>query len=405
MTFVETYRDVVRRLLGFMDDHRTHYADGLLEMPVSFYSSPTQYAREVEQIFHRVPLLACPSSDLAAPGSWRTFDLVDTPVLLVRDADGSLRAYVNACRHRGVPLVDGQGEGARRFTCPFHAWSYDLEGSLVGIPHPSAFEDLCREERSLVALPVAEKYGLVFVRLRPGDPIDIDHHLAGLGPELAEFGFGGFQCAYEAHLHHIPANWKLVMDTFNEIYHFNILHSRTGTNLMYGDVSTIDPVGHHIRHGFAAKSIDSLRAIPEEQWEAILHAPYHYVLFPNISFTVVSTPETEFQPASYKLELNALYPAGLDRSVVVHAAYTATQDFDEEARQKELEMIRYTCTAVLDNEDFWAAGQAQRTLATGANDTFVYGRNERGCQLFNSTLLRASGTSLDELRDWNRQVR
>jgi ring hydroxylating enzyme alpha subunit len=190
------------------------------------------------------------------------------------------------------------------------------------------------------------------------------------------------------------------MDTFNEIYHFDILHSDTGTNLMFGDRSTIDAFGPHIRHVFASRSIETLRDLRDDEFEPILHAPYHYVLFPNISATIVSQPETEFQPATNKLELNQVVPTGIGSCFTVHCAYTASEDFDEEARRRELEMIKYSCTAVLDNQDYWAAGQEQLTLSTGVNRTLVYGRNERGCQLFNRSILDASGTSFDELNAW-----
>src|SRR5262249_44137653 len=155
-----------------------------------------------------------------------------TPVLLVRAADGTLKGYLNVCRHRGVPVASGHGEGARRFTCPFHAWTYNLDGALVGLPHASAFEGLCRDERALVPVPVVEKSGLGLIRSRPGDPIDADEHFAGLGPELGAFGFERFQRVDEPHIHRIAANWKLVMDTFNEVYHFDHLHHDTGANLM-----------------------------------------------------------------------------------------------------------------------------------------------------------------------------
>jgi hypothetical protein len=170
---------------------------------------------------------------------------------------------------------------------------------------------------------------------------------------------------------------------------------------MYGDVSTIDALGPHIRHAFASRSVQSLAGQPESEWEAILHTPYHYVLFPNVSATIVSVPETEFQPATNKLEFNQVIPVGMTDSITVHCAYTATQDMDDEARRRELEMIKYSCNAVLDAQDYWVAGQEQLTLSVGANRTLVYGRNERGCQLFNRSILAATRTTPDELRAWN----
>src|SRR5262249_30340942 len=149
-----------------------------------------------------------------------------TPILLTRASDGRVRALANVCRHCGARLADGAGE-ARRFTCPFHAWVYDLEGRLAGVPMGSAFDGLCREEKGLVELPVAERYGLVVGRLRPGPPVDID---AYLGPELAQelglLGLADWETFREPHVHAVDANWKVTLDTFRENYHFDYLHRR-----------------------------------------------------------------------------------------------------------------------------------------------------------------------------------
>src|SRR5262249_24758903 len=136
------------------------------------------------------PLVLCLSGALPKPGSFYTVDLCGTPVLLTRNRDGKVRAHANMCRHRGVRVVDGCGE-AKRFTCPFHAWVYDLDGQLVGMPSATSFGDVNREETGLIELPVAEGYGLVVGRLRPGPELDIDDYLGpDLAAELAMLDFG-----------------------------------------------------------------------------------------------------------------------------------------------------------------------------------------------------------------------
>src|SRR5262249_34448439 len=157
-------------------------------------------------LFFGEPLVLCLSAALPSPGSYFTVDLCGTPILLTRSTVGRVRALANVCRHRGVRVVDGAGR-ARRFTCPFHAWVYDLEGQLVLVPVEGAFEGLCREEKGLVELPVAEGYGLVVGRLRPGPPVDIDAYLGlELAQELALLGLADWEIFREPHIHPVQAN-------------------------------------------------------------------------------------------------------------------------------------------------------------------------------------------------------
>ncbi len=256
--------------------------------------------------------MLCLSGALPGPGSYRTVDLCGTPVLVTRAADGRVRAMANVCRHRGVRVVDGAGE-ARRFTCPFHAWVYDLEGRLVGMPVADAFSELCREEKGLVELPVAEGYGLVVGRLRPGPPVDIDDYLGpDLAAELAMLDFATWEPYTDAHVHRVGANWKVTLDTFRENYHFDYLHRNTLKDYAYGGVLTFDALGPHLRNCSAIRSIDELRDRPEDTWgEVTQHFSYQYQLFPNTSLTFDSR----------HIELWQILPTGPDSSEVVHTAY------------------------------------------------------------------------------------
>ena len=160
-------RSLARRLLDHIEAGTTDLADEVMELGTDLYTSADHHEVELDVLFHRQPLVLCLSGALPTPGSYRTVDLMGTPVLLSRDRDGRVHAMLNACRHRGVRVMDGVGE-TRRFTCPFHAWTYDLDGTLVGLPTAEAFDGMCREEKGLVELPVAEGYGLVVGCLRPG---------------------------------------------------------------------------------------------------------------------------------------------------------------------------------------------------------------------------------------------
>ena len=128
------------------------------------------------------------ASEWAEPGAYRTDDYAGVPILVLRGRDGKLRAFLNVCRHRGAKVAQGCGK-ARMFVCPYHAWTYDLDGKVRGIPDERCFPGVRPERSTLTALPLCEKHGLVWVIPTPAataqPSFDIDPWLGGLGPELA----------------------------------------------------------------------------------------------------------------------------------------------------------------------------------------------------------------------------
>jgi choline monooxygenase len=361
---------LARRLLDHVQQGTTDLADAVLEVAADSYTSPDRLAEEIDVLFLGQPLVLCLSGALPRPGSYVTVELCGTPVLVTRATDGRVRAMANVCRHRGVRVVDGKGE-ARRFTCPFHAWVYDIEGRLVGVPAAGNFGEVCREEKGLVELPLAEGYGLVVGRLRPGPPVDID---AYLGPDLAhELGmldFADWEPYTDAHVHSVTANWKVTLDTFRENYHFDYLHRNTLKDYAYGGVLTFDAFGSHLRNCSAIRSIDELRDRPQGEWgEVTQHFSYQYQLFPNTSLTFDSR----------HIELWQILPVDAATSEVVHTAYMRPGLPDEE-RARLAEMAPWICETVVDGEDFWVAGRTEPGLRTGLVDTVVFGRNEPALQ-------------------------
>src|SRR5207245_4475755 len=191
--------------------------------PVSAYTSEERLALEKRVLFREHPLLIGLACRVAAPGDYLTDDDAGMPILVIRTAAGTLRAFANVCRHRGARVVEGCGSGKRALSCPYHGWTYDLDGALIDIPGEEGFAGLPREQHGLRPLAVVEKYGLVWVRPDPGAAaIDIDVQLGGLAPELESFGF--------EHYHHFETralrpriNWKMAVDTFLEAYHLPAL--------------------------------------------------------------------------------------------------------------------------------------------------------------------------------------
>jgi choline monooxygenase len=363
-------RILVRRLLDHIELDTTDLADSVLEVPAATFASPDRLAEERGVLFLGQPLVLCLSGALPGPGSYRTVDLCETPILLTRDANGRVRALANICRHRGVRVVDGAGE-ARRFTCPFHAWVYDLEGRLAGVPVAGGFAGMPREEKSLVELPVAEGCGLILGRLRPGPPVDVASYLGPvLADELATLDFADWELHREPHVHLVNANWKVALDTFRENYHLNYLHRKTLADYNYGGILAFDAFGPHLRNCSAVRSIDQIRGRPEVEWGPL--TPYfacQYGLFPNIVLSIDRR----------HIEFWQILPKDVDVSEVVHTAYMRP-DLPESERESLAEFTAWVCETVVDGEDFWVAGRTEPGIRTGLTSTVTFGRNEPGSQ-------------------------
>jgi phenylpropionate dioxygenase-like ring-hydroxylating dioxygenase large terminal subunit len=371
-------RSLARRLIDHIDNRTTDMADGVLEVPADIYLA-AHHEREMETLFRGYPLVFALSGALPGPETYRAVDVAGTPVLLARGADGRVRAFLNACRHRGVRVADGCG-AAKRFTCPFHAWTYELDGSLFRVPVPEGFEGMSMADKGLVELPVAEGYGLIVGRLQPGGTVDIDEYLGpDLAGELAMLDFADWTVHGDPHVHAVAANWKVTVDTFRENYHFAFLHRKTLAKYAYGGVLTFDAFGPHLRNASALRSIDALRGVPEAEWQDVAqHFSYQYQLFPNTSLTFDAR----------HIELWQIFPVAPDKSEVLHTAYLRPGLSDEE-KAKAVDMAPWICETVVDGEDFWVAGRTEPAVRTGLLGTVVFGRNEPAPQHLHRGYLEA----------------
>jgi choline monooxygenase len=286
-------------------------------------------------------------------------------------------SFANICRHRGVRVVDGGGE-TRRFTCPFHAWVYDLEGKLVGVPTPAGFEGMCRDEKGLVELPVDEGFGLIVGRLRPGPPVDIEEFLGpGITEELAALAYHDWQLWGDPHVHHVNTNWKVTLDTYRENYHFNHLHKDTLATWAYGGALLFDPFGLHLRNCTALRSIDEVRAVPDDQWGNVTrHFSYQYNFFPNTCLSFDAR----------HVELWQILPIDEHTSEVLHAAYLRP-DLTPQEHSLALDQMPWICSAVVDAQDFWVAARTEPGIRTGISNTVMLGRNEPTLQHLHRSFL------------------
>lgn len=361
---------LVRRLLDHVEQGTTDMAEDCLEVLSETYVSEERHLEERDVLFFDHPIVLCMSGALPRPGSYLAIEMCGTPLLLTRDREGRVHSMLNSCRHRGVKVADGKGDAAR-FVCPFHAWTYDSKGGLVGLPVARAFAGMCREDKGLIQLPVDEGHGVVVGRLRPGPPVDIDDYLGpALAQELSLLELDKWEPFSEPHVHSVGANWKVTLDTYRENYHFDVLHKTTLKDFAHGGVLTFDPLGRHLRNCSAVRTIGKLRELEEAQWTDVIdHFTYQYALFPNTSLTV----------GPRHLELWQILPVTASSSQVLHTAYVRP-GLAEAVRSKAAEQIEWICKGVVDAEDFWVAARTEPGLRTGLMKSMVIGRNEPALQ-------------------------
>jgi phenylpropionate dioxygenase-like ring-hydroxylating dioxygenase large terminal subunit len=370
---VMRYQDQVaeaRKLLSYLDARTTAMTEGVYRNPVTDYTCPQQAALERAAFFRYGPINIGLGCLLPNPGDYMTHDYTGVPILLVRRPDGSLGACLNVCRHRGARVAEGYGAGATSFCCPYHGWSYGLDGSLVARPDERSFTELDRASCSLRALQAVERYGMVWVCPTPQVTFEMDELLADLPPDLAACGFDAYH-HYETRVLQRRINWKLAVDTFLESYHIGVLHRETISPLFYANRSTFDAFGRNLRWVLPRRTIGELRATPEDQWDLIAHTAIVYLLFPN----------TVLVMAQDHLESWHMFPAGngVDETLMYISFYTPEPALSDSARRhwnNNFDLIM----ATVEKQDFPISEGIQRGFYSGAQDEIVFGRNEPALQ-------------------------
>jgi nitrite reductase/ring-hydroxylating ferredoxin subunit len=370
----------IKLLMARLDSGVNVDAGGFRRNPASVYVDPALAGMEWTAFFAGHPHLIGLSGDLPRPGTFLTCDDLATPILATRDDDGTFRAFVNACRHRGM-IVENQERGeAGRFTCPFHRWTYDLGGALLGIPKADHFGSPDPSCLGLVELPAAEEAGLLWVHPDPAGHIDLDEQLGpDLRAELASWELGELSYLGRDE-YEVACNWKLAMDTFGETYHFPSLHAETINLGFHGNVQCYDTYGRNHRMLLCKRDIALLRDLPENEWEVTTAALPVYWLFPNV----------QLMPFAEGLHLLRAYPDRHDpgRHVSRISWYLRPEPAGDGQARELLSAISQGFGAIIRDEDYMASASQQRTAGSGVVDHLVFGRNEPALHHYHGTYRR-----------------
>lgn len=346
------------------------------QIAVTRYTDPAVLELELKSAFRHHPMLAGHASVVKAPGSYLLSDWEKFPYVIVRDQQGTLRAFLNACRHRGARLVSGKEGCLKAMVCPFHGWSYGLDGQLKGVTKAYDFPGMDRQSFSLVELAVAERAGLLWVHPTPGADIDLDAALGFVSDDLDHFGLDGL-VRYRKTATVKNANWKLLVNTYLEGYHVPYLHRDTLASAFRNGVIAHREHGNHIRLAAARSNFSEMRHVAPQRRRILDYASIYYLLFPHAFF--IMHPDY--------VSINAFHPLAPDRTLWTHEMLYRPADFPGEAGQEALaKRFTYTNDTVFDAEDFAVTEGIQQGLESGANACHTLGLEEGLIAMFQKSV-------------------
>jgi len=251
----ERTRGLVRRIAERISSGTTDVAPAPYAEDVADFLSPARFERERRKLFLETPQVVGFAGEVAAPSSYLAVESMGIPIVVTRDHEGRLHAFVNACAHRGARVARGHGVAAgRRLRCGFHGWTFGLDGKLASRPSDACFERATPAD-ALTALPVSDRGGLLVVGLTPEVPqARVDAHLDGIAGELGGLGLERAM-TLDSRRYDVAASWKLVSLLSCESYHFATLHRDTVAT-MFAPNAIADFFGRHSRWAFALKGTE-----------------------------------------------------------------------------------------------------------------------------------------------------
>jgi phenylpropionate dioxygenase-like ring-hydroxylating dioxygenase large terminal subunit len=360
---------VAGRVLEHIANRTTDVGREVWREPVANYRSERRLAAELAQVFRHTPTPFCPAAALSERGAYVAREAAGIPIIAVRGSDGKVRAFRNACRHRGMALAEGSG-CAKAFVCRYHGWTYNLEGVLRHIPHEEGFPGFDKGTHPLMPVAAVERLGLVFVG--QDEPALDDPALDTLTKLITPD-----QQLFAVTERDFDVNWKLLVEGFIEGYHIRSTHPKTFLPYGFDNLNVIEVFGRNSRVTYPFQRIQKLSNVPaaERRVEGLLTYVYH--LFPNVVITVHSrhTAVVILEPLSTRRT----------RQVI----YSLTNGAGEEALAEAKRDTEFVTGGAA--EDRAVVEAIQRGLASGANDVFTFGRFESAIVHFHRTLTTALG--------------
>lgn len=382
--------EMARRNMEHGDAGTIPQSDDIFKVPATNYFEEERWHKEMKQVFKRIPLMLAMTAELREPGDYKAMDVSGVPVLITRTENGDVKAFVNMCSHRGAQIMEEGCGNTHRFTCPYHAWSYNGNGELIGVYAPKDFGDFDRSEHGLTELPCLEKAGLIWVITNPKSTLDIELFLSGYDDMLAHFGFENW---YHFDSQRVEGpNWKIAYDGYMDLYHLPILHRNTfGPD--FPNQAIYYSWGPHQRVAGPMKGLSDKLGDDENKWPTELLTAGVWTIFPHVSIA-------GFDGGGRSVMISQLFPGdtpGTSYTIQNYVMEKAPEDEKtEKAAREQLDFLRY----VVQEEDYATGLKQQKALETGAKEYVMFGRNEEGGHNFHrwvDAILETSDEDLPKL--------
>ncbi len=328
------------------------------------YTNPARFAAEKAALFERLPLAIAPSA-LLTPGSAVPHDGFGMPLLLTRDANGVAHIFDNVCRHRGTRLVEGnESVCSKLLVCPYHAWTYRLDGALQAMPRPETFPGLNKSEFSLTERESFEAGGLIWIGPKGSDFADAKT----ISADFDALGLGDMHL-FARRTHDVAGNWKLIHDAFLESYHVLRLHSGTIGPFFKDGVTAGDTIGPHRRSAVGrATDVPDLDDLPALRRSIT----FTYTWFPNA--VVIFSPDY--------VNLMVLMPQSERCTLVEDFMLIPEPPATDKARDHWQRSWELLDGGVFGAEDFRAVALGQQGLSSGTIERITLGTLETGIRAF-----------------------
>jgi phenylpropionate dioxygenase-like ring-hydroxylating dioxygenase large terminal subunit len=371
---------LAKRALAHLHAKTTDQAPEILKLPVSTYCDPERFHREFKAIFLQKPQALLLSLEIAEPGDYVARTIMTKPLLFVRGKDGVARVFLNVCRHRGARTCpEGKGR-ASRFTCPYHSWTYSLDGKLVALNGPAKFGEADPSGLGLVELCSTERAGVIWATLEPGCAFDIDDWLGDAAGELEKLQLADWHLFDQRDL---PGpGWKVTMDGYLEAYHHDTVHANTLAKHTIGNLLLHDVYGHHQILTFGRRNLPELEDLPESDWTPINYLRQIHCIFPNFQLSGIR--------GGHCL-VSQIFPGPTPETSITTQTILSAKKPSSPQEQADSEAFSALCLEAVGSEDYPVGLGIQAGLASGANEVFVIGRNEPGIQHYHRTVALLAG--------------
>jgi len=339
--------------------------DADFSLPGWIYHDQEFFDLELDRVIRPAWQIVCHANEVPNPGDYRTLDYLGESIIVMRGDDRQVRAFTNVCRHRAMRLVPGPAGCAKKLVCPYHAWTYENDGRLSGVPMKSEYPRLNLEENGLHPVAIEQWHGFIFVRLEDAGFPAVAEMMAPFEAEIAPYRFAEMHPLAPIRLRPRSVNWKNVGDNYSDNLHIPVAHdgltrlvgktyrieAHGWVDRLYGEVIKTEKQNFWER--FYAAHLPRMAHLPEQAHGRWLY----YKLWPNMAFDIYAD----------QIDFMQWLPASPTSCLLREVSYALPDAYTPRHQQREIKLVRYANWRINRNvnaEDTWLIANVQQGMAS-----------------------------------------